>query len=109
MNLTISGHHIEITPSLRDYVESKLVRIRRHFDHVIDIHVILTGDRVAQTAELTCHVAGKDIFVKSEDPDLYVAIDALADKLDRQIIKHKDRLQAHPHDALKHHTPSGNE
>ena len=108
MNLTITGHHLAVTAALRDHVESKLLRIRRHFDHVIDLHVILTGNHLAQKAEVTCHVAGKDLFVKSEHPDLYAAIDALADKLDRQIIKHKDLLHAHPHDALKHRSPSDN-
>jgi len=95
-----------VTPAIRSYVESKLSRIRRHFDHVIDVNVILTVDHLAQKAEVTCHVAGKDIFVESDDPDLYAAIDALADKLDRQIIKYKDRRSAHPHDALKHRSPS---
>ena len=106
MNLTISGRHISVTPAIRSYVESKLSRIRRHFDHVIDVNVILTADGLAQKAEVTCHVAGKDIYVESGDPDLYAAIDAVADKLDRQIIKYKDRLHAHPHDALKHQSPS---
>ena len=106
MNLTISGRHLSVTPALRSYVESKLSRIRRHFDHVIDVNVILTADGLAQKAEATCHVAGKDIYVESDDPDLYAAIDALADKLDRQIIKYKDRRRAHPHDALKHRSPS---
>lgn len=95
-----------VTPAIRSYVESKLSRIRRHFDHVIDVNVVLAVDRLAQKAEVTCHVAGKDIFVESDDPDLYAAIDALADKLDRQIIKYKDRRGAHPHDALKHRSPS---
>ena|SRR2546425_7854381 len=107
MNLTISGRHLSVTPALRSYVESKLSRIRRHFDHVIDVNVILTVDHLKQKAEITCHVSGKEIFVESEDPDLYAAIDALADKLDRRIIKYKDRLHAHPHDALKHHSPPG--
>jgi putative sigma-54 modulation protein len=106
MNLIISGHHMAITPAIRDYVEGKLSRIRRHFDHVIDVSVILTVDQLARKAEVSCHVAGKDIVVKSDDPDLYAAIDAVADKLDRQIIKYKDRLHAHPHDALKHRSPS---
>jgi putative sigma-54 modulation protein len=106
MNLVISGRHMAVTPSIRGYVESKLSRIRRHFDHVIDVSVILTVDHLARMVEVGCHVAGKEIFVKSRDPDLYAAIDAVADKLDRQIIKHKDRLHAHPHDALKHHPPS---
>ena len=106
MNLTISGHHMAVTPSIRSYIEGKLSRIRRHFDHVIDVTVILTVDHLARKAEVSCHVAGKDIVVKSDDPDLYAAIDAVADKLDRQIIKYKDRLRAHPHYPLKHHSPS---
>jgi putative sigma-54 modulation protein len=106
MNLTISGRHISVTPAIRSHVEGKLSRIRRHFDHVIDVNVILTVDHLNQKAEITCHVSGKEIFAESEDPDLYAAIDALIDKLDRQILKYKDRLQAHPHDALKHHSPS---
>jgi len=106
MNLVISGRHVAVTPSIRSYLESKLSRIRRHFDHVIDVNVILAADHLAREVEVTCHVAGKEIFVKSGDPDLYAAIDAAADKLDRQVIKHKDRLHAHPHDALKHHSPS---
>ena len=106
MNLTISGRHMPITPAIRSYVESKLSKIRRHFDHAIDVSVMLTADHLDQKAEVTCHISGKDIFVESDDPDLYAAIDALADKLDRSIIKYKDRLHAHPHDALKHRSPS---
>jgi len=106
MNLIISGHHMAITPPIRSYVEEKLSRIRRHFDHVIDVSVILTVDYLARKAEVRCHISGKDIVVKSDNPDLYAAIDAVAGKLDRQIIKYKDRLHAHPHDALKHHSPS---
>jgi putative sigma-54 modulation protein len=106
MNLTISGHHVAVTPAIRSYVEGKLSRIKRHFDHVIDVNVILTVDHLDQSAEITCHVSGKDIFVKSAHQDLYAAIDALIDKLDRQIIKYKDHLHAHPHEALKHHAPS---
>ena len=106
MNLTVRGHHVAVTPGIRSYIENKFSRIKRHFDHVIDVNVILSADPLAQKAEVTCHVAGKDIFVESDDPDLYAAIDALADKLDRQIIKYKDRRRAHPHDALKHRSPS---
>ena len=105
MNLTINGHHLAITLAIRGYVESKLSRIRRHFDHVIDVNVVLVADHLAKKAEASCHVAGKDLFVESSEPDLYAAIDAMADKLDRQIIKYKDRLHAHPHDALKHRSP----
>jgi len=103
MNLTVSGHHLTVTPAIRSYVEAKFSRIERHFDHVIDVSIILTVEKLSQKAEVTCHVRGQDLFVESDDPDLYAAIDLLVDKLDRRIIKYKDRLQAHPHDALKRH------
>ena len=102
MNLTVSGHHVAVTSAIRSYVENKLSRITRHFDHVIDVNVILSVDKLRQKAEVSCHVRGKEIHVESEDADLYAAIDLLVDKLDRQIIKYKDRVQAHPHEALKH-------
>jgi putative sigma-54 modulation protein len=102
MNLSISGHHLEVTPSIREYVMNKLARIKRHFDMVIDIHVLLSVDKLRQKAEITVHLPGKDIHCEAIDADLYAAIDALVDKLDRQVIKHKDRIQNHAHAALKH-------
>ena len=95
MNLHVSGHHIEVTPAMRDYVVSKLGRIARHFDHVIDVNVILSVDKLNQKAEANVHLSGKDIFVESLDTDMYAAIDMLADKLDRQIIKHKEKNFEH--------------
>ena len=92
MNLSVSGHHLEVTSALRNYVESKIGRVTRHFDHVIDAHVILTANKVKQKAEVTLHVRGKDLHCESEEADLYAAIDLLADKLDRQILKYKDKL-----------------
>jgi putative sigma-54 modulation protein len=92
MNLNISGHHLEVTPALRSYVHLKLGRITRHFDHVIDAHVILTANKVKQKAEVTLHVRGKDLHCECEEVDLYAAIDLLADKLDRQVLKYKDKL-----------------
>jgi putative sigma-54 modulation protein len=94
MNLNISGHHLQVTPALRSYVHSKLGRITRHFDHVIDAHVILTANKVKQKAEVTLHVRGKDLHCECEEVDLYAAIDLLADKLDRQVLKYKDKLYA---------------
>ena len=102
MNLTVSGHHMAVTPAIRNYVQSKLERVTRHFDHVIDVAVILSVQKLRQKAEVTVHLRGKDVYVETDDEDLYAAIDVLVDKLDRQIIKYKDRVQAHPHDALKH-------
>lgn len=95
MNLQISGHHLEITPALHDYVTSKLERVKRHFDHVIDVNVILSVEKLKQKAEVTVHLPGKDIFVEAIDEDLCAAIDGLGDKLDRQIQKHKQKLQDH--------------
>ena len=95
MNLQISGHHLEITPALRDYVTGKLERVTRHFDHVIDVNAILSVEKLKQKAEVTVHLSGKDIYDESIDEDLYAAIDILVDKLDRQIQKHKQKLQDH--------------
>lgn len=95
MNLQISGHHIEVTPALRDYVEQKLEPVISHFDHVTGVNVILSVEKLKQKAEVTVHVPGKDIFVESAEDDLYAAIDVMFDKLDRQIQKHKQKLQDH--------------
>ncbi len=107
MNLTISGHHLELTPAIRKHVQEKLERIRRHFDHVIDIAVILAVDNLPQKdqrhkAEINLRVRGKDIHVESIAQDLYAAIDTLIDKLDRQVLKYKTKLQDHQHAAIKH-------
>lgn len=95
MNLHLSGHHLEITPAIRDYVTSKLSRVTRHFDHVIDVNVILSVEKLRQKVEASVHLRGKDIFVESEDADMYAAVDGLIDKLDRQIVKHKEKNGGH--------------
>ncbi len=102
MNLNITGHHLEVTPAIRDYITSKLDRAIRHFDHVTSVNVIIAVEKLKQKAEVTVHVRGKDIFVESEDSDMYAAIDSLIDKLDRQLLKHKQRVTERPRDALKH-------
>ncbi|NTV09601.1 MAG: ribosome-associated translation inhibitor RaiA [Zoogloea sp.] len=104
MNLTITGHHVEVTPAIREYVSSKLDRVIRHFDHVTSVNVILSVEKLRQKAEITVHVRGKDIFVETDDSDMYAAIDALIDKLDRQVIKYKDKTADHNHDAIKRQT-----
>ncbi len=95
MQLTITGHHLEITKPLKEYVENKLERLQRHFDQITNIHVILTVEKMAQRAEATIHISGGDLFAHAEDEDMYAAIDALADKLDRQLIKHKQKHRGH--------------
>src|SRR5207237_659120 len=94
MNLTISGHHLEVTPALRNYVTTKLDRITRHFDQVVDIRVLLTVEKQKekerrQRAECKIHVKGNDMFAESSHEDLYAALDELVDKLDRQVGRHK--------------------
>ena len=95
MNLQLSGHHLEITPAMRGYITTKLGRITRHFDHVIDVNVILSVEKLKQKIEANVHLSGKDIFVECHDADMYAAIDTLVDKLDRQILKHKEKHQEH--------------
>ena len=106
MNLTISGHHLEVTPALRTYVTTKLDRIKRHFDQMVDVKVLLTVENQKekerrQKAECNIRVKGIDLFAESTHEDLYAAVDDLVDKLDRQVVRHKDRLQSHHHDAPK--------
>ena len=97
MNLHLTGHHLEITPAIRGYVSTKLQRITRHFDHLIDLHVIVEKERSGFSVEASVHVRGKEIFCESADADVYAAIDALADKLDRATVKHKEKSLEHRH------------
>ncbi len=99
MNLHLTGHHLEITPAIRDYVVAKLDRLNRHFDHVIDVSVVLSVDKLQQKVEANVHVRGKDLHAQSVDADMYAAIDALADKLDRQVLKYKEQLKDHRCDS----------
>jgi putative sigma-54 modulation protein len=101
MQLTVTGHHLEITPALRSYVEKKLERIVRHYDQVLDTHCILTVEKLAQKAEATLHLRGETIHALAEDENMYAAIDALADKLDRRVRKHKEKLTDHHADEAR--------
>jgi putative sigma-54 modulation protein len=98
MNINLTGRHLEITPAIREHVTTKLGKVKRHFDHVIDINVILSVDKLQQKAEATLHLSGKTIFAETDDSNLYVAIDNLVDLLDRQVLKHKDKNSARRHD-----------
>lgn len=93
MQISVTGHHVEVTDSMRDYVGNKFERLERHFDHVINVHVVLTVEKLQQRAESTLQVNGASIFATANNEDMYAAIDQLVDKLDRQVIKHKEKLQ----------------
>lgn len=100
MNLHITGHHVQITPAIRDYMSSKMERVTKHFDHVIDVNVIMSVAKLRQKVEATVHVRGRDIHCESIEEDMYAAIDTLVDKLDRTILKHKEKNLGHRHDAV---------
>ena len=97
MQVNISGHQLDVTDSMRDYVGEKLGRLERHFDRITNVQVIMQVEKLKQKIEATLHVAGREVVANAEHEDMYAAIDLLADKLDRQLIKHKekqlDRLQ----------------
>jgi putative sigma-54 modulation protein len=95
MQINLTGHHVDLTQALRDYVHDKFERLERHFDNVIDVHVILTVEKLQQKAEATMQLSGNSLFADATHQDMYAAIDALVDKLDRQVVKHKEKLKDH--------------
>ena len=95
MQINLSGHHLEVTPALRSYVNSKLEKIERHFDSVTNVNVILSVEKQRQKAEATISVSKANLYADAEHEDMYAAIDALADKLDRQIKRHKEKITDH--------------
>jgi putative sigma-54 modulation protein len=95
MQLNITGHHIELSPALNDYVKTKLQRVQRHFDHVVDAHFVLGLEKQLHRAEATIHVAGNKMHATSDHADMYAAIDLTIDKLDRQVKRHKEKLTDH--------------
>ena len=99
MNLTLAGHHLQITPAIRNYVTTKLERVERHFDDLMHINVVLSVEKLRQKVEANVHIRGKELFIEADDENLYAAIDLLADKLDRQIIRHKEKAVNPRHDS----------
>lgn len=96
MQINITGHHVEVTPALKEYVTSKFQKIQRHFSNITNVHVILSvNKKFQQKAEATVNISRSELFAESQDEDMYAAIDALVDKLDRQVIKHKEKLHDH--------------
>lgn len=95
MQIIVTGHHLEITDSLRAHVNSKFDKLGRHFDNVTDVHVILSIEKLMQKAEATVHINGATVFADDYEEDMYCAIDDMVDKLDRQITKHKEKQASH--------------
>ena len=95
MNLSISGHHMDLTPALRSFVTTKMQKLERHFDHLIDSNVVLSVEKLRHKAEATLHVSGATLFAEATEEDMYAAIDGLIDKLDRQICRYNDKQKDH--------------
>lgn len=95
MQINITGHHVDLTSSLHDYVNTKFDKLERHFDHITNVHVILTVEKLDQKAEATIHLKGSEIHASAINADMYTSIDTLIDKLDRQVLKYKGKLSQH--------------
>jgi putative sigma-54 modulation protein len=95
MQVSLSGHHVDITESMRNYVNEKIGRLDRHFDQALDIHIVLTVEKLRHRAEATMHVSGSNLHAEDVQEDMYAAIDGLIDKLDRQGKKHKEKMKSH--------------
>ena len=95
MQINLTGHHVDITDPLREYVNNKFEKLSRHFDHINNVYVVLTVEKISQIAESTVHLNGSEIHAKAENNDMYASIDSLVDKLDRQILKYKGKIQKH--------------
>ena len=95
MQINLTGHHVDITSSLREYVDTKFAKLERHFDHINNVHVVLTVEKLNQKAEATVHMNGTEVFASSTNTDMYASIDTLIDKLDRQVLKYKGKISQH--------------
>jgi len=109
MQINLTGHHVDITEPLKGYVDSKFDRLARHFDHVIKVHVILSVEKLRQKAEATIHINGANVFADAVHEDMYAAIDGLIDKLDRQVLKYKEKRTSHRGNGQKTVTESESE
>ncbi len=95
MRINLSGHHTHLSERLKEYVEKRFAKLERHFDHISNIHVIFADVKTGYRAEATVHASGTEIFANAEAPEPYAAVDALSDKLDRQIVKYKEKISSH--------------
>ncbi|SDI40759.1 putative sigma-54 modulation protein [Ferrimonas sediminum] len=95
MQINLTGHHVEITTALRDYVHTKFDKLERHFEHISNVHVVLNVEKQQQTAEAKLHLSGREVYATHNHSSMYAAIDGLIDKLDRQVLKHKEKISRH--------------
>ena len=91
MRIETHGQQIDVTPAMRDYVESKFSRLGRHFEQPLDVRTTLAVDKPDHRAEATLNINGRTLHADASGVDMYAAIDLLADKLDRLLVKHKEK------------------
>ncbi|MEQ9451398.1 MAG: ribosome-associated translation inhibitor RaiA [Pseudomonadales bacterium] len=106
MQLAITGHHVDLTDSLTSYINQKFDKLERHSDQITQVHVVLTVEKLEHNAEATAHLSGAELFANAHADDMYAAIDSLVDKMDRQLIKHKEKTVARhngSHERTPHH------
>ena len=106
MQLNITGHHVDLTDSINGFINQKFEKLERHYDHMTQVHVVLTVEKITHRAEATAHASGAELFAIAEAEDMYAAIDQMIDKLDRQLIKHKEKTVARhngSHSRTPHH------
>ncbi|MEO5622819.1 MAG: ribosome-associated translation inhibitor RaiA [Dokdonella sp.] len=101
MQITVKGHQVDVTPALHDYAAGKFERITRHFDHLQELSIVLGIEKVLHKAEATMQVSGKKLHADATAPDMYAAIDALVDKVDTQVRKHKEKITDHHADSVR--------
>lgn len=99
MQINVNGHHVEITPALKEYVTEKLHKLEHHFNHITQIHVTLSVEKIRQKAEATVNMAGAQIYAEATNEDMYTSIDKMIDKLNKQVVKHKEKLKDHGNDS----------
>ena len=95
MQLTISGHQIDLTDSMKTYIGEKMNRIERHFDHLNSIDVVLHVEKIHHKAEATVNAKGITMHAHADSANMYATIDELADKHDSQVRKHKEKVTDH--------------
>ena len=103
MEIKISGHGFEVTKPIEAHIHQKFKKICKHFDHLVTVHVVLKIEKNAHIAETTVHSSHHDFFVCTKSEDMYITVDQLIAKLDRQIIKHKEKLRDHHSKEIAHH------
>lgn len=101
MQITVKGHQVDVTPALHDYAAGKFERITRHFDHLHELSIVLGIEKVLHKAEATMQLSGRKLHADATAADMYAAIDALVDKVDTQVRKHKEKITDHHADSVR--------